>query len=265
MAQLRVAIAGIRGKMGQETARAVLAAPDMTLVAGIDRTRESAPDATPWSASSEIPVYTDCGDGLASANPDVLVDFTHGAAALAHAAIAVLHGVRPVIGTTGLTRSDLEDLNRALREAGLGGLYAPNFAIGAILMMRAAAMAAPYLWDVEIVEYHHAQKRDAPSGTSIRTAEEIARARGTPPNPETGLRAAQGQTKAERVAGIPIHSVRMSGFVAHQEVIFGGDGERLTIRHDSLSRASFMPGVLLGIRKVRAASGLVEGLEHFLF
>ena len=156
--------------------------------------------------------------------------------------------VRPVIGTTGFAEPFLAQLDELLRARELGGLYAPNFAVGALLMMRAAALVAPFLPQVEIIEYHHEQKRDKPSGTARKTAQVIA-----------------AQLPEQTGGDIPIHSVRLPGFVAHQEIIFGGQGERLTIRHDSVSRASFMPGVLLGIRGVMTATGLVDGLEHFLF
>ena len=263
MAQIRVAIAGIRGRMGQETKRAVAAAGDLELVAGLDRPRAG-------SSAQEAgePVYADAGRCFFETRPDVLVDFSVREAAEATVSAAIAAGVRPVIGTTGFSSAALRDFDDALKRAGIGGLYAPNFAVGALLLMRAARMIAGYLEHAEIVEYHHDGKKDAPSGTARKTAELIAAER-----PETG-RAAAGEradaggpdARYHTVAGIPVHSVRLPGLLAHQEVIFGGDGEILTLRHDSLSRAGFMPGVLLGIRRVAAAGpGLVEGLEHFLF
>lgn len=265
MEHIRVAIAGIRGKMGQEAARAVAAAPDLELVAGIDRRR-----ATDAAQSSGAPVYTDAGTCYIEARPDVLIDFTHREAALATVEEAILHGVRPVIGTTGFTAQELRMFATQLDERDLGGLYAPNFAIGALLLMRLAAVAARHLPAVEIVEYHHDGKKDAPSGTARMTAALIAdsvREGASQDAPGAVLHASHTQ-ETERfhvVEGIPVHSVRLPGLIAHQEVLFGGDGELLTIRHDSLGRHCFMPGVLLGVRSVMTVRGLVEGLEHFLF
>lgn len=260
VANLRVAVAGIFGKMGRETAEAILGAGDLTLVAGIDRAGRPNP---PRPASAEIPVFSDLGECAARTAPDVLVDFTRADSARVQVPLAIELGIRPVVGTTGLTRDDLESWRQRLAENGLGGIYAPNFAVGALLMMRAAQLAAPYLPDVEIIEYHHAGKRDAPSGTAVRTAELVAAAR-SGSRPGLSGESREG-ARGTSVAGIPVHSVRMDGFIAHQEVILGGPGERLTIRHDSSSRSGFMPGVLLAVRKVSAVNGLVEGLESLLF
>ena len=244
---LRVAVAGIHGKMGQEVARAVNGAADLLLVGGV--AREQTDDHARISEEAvTVPVYDDLRTCLLTEKPDVLVDFTHAQAAQQHIAVAVELGVRPVIGTTGFAEDFLEQTDELLRARELGGLYAPNFAVGALLMMRAAAMVAPLLPQAEIIEYHHEQKRDRPSGTAKKTAQMIA-----------------SQLPEGVSRDIPIHSVRLPGFVAHQEIIFGGQGERLTIRHDSMSRTSFMPGVLLGIRKVMTVTGLVDGLEHLLF
>jgi len=248
--RLRVAVAGIHGKMGQEVARAVSGADDLLLVGGVMRGRtDHAQDHSQVNDGvAAVPIYDDLRTCLLLQKPDVLVDFTCAEAAEQHIADAVLLGVRPVIGTTGFSAEFLEHLDGLLAAQELGGLYAPNFAVGAILMMRAAAMIAPLLPQAEIIEYHHEQKRDKPSGTAKKTAQIIA------------SRLPEGVSGA-----IPIHSVRLPGFVAHQEIIFGGQGERLTIRHDSVSRTSFMPGVLLGIRRVMTVTGLIDGLEHFLF
>ncbi len=265
MENIRVAIAGIRGKMGREAARAVAAASDMELVAGIDRTR--AKDAP---AVAGTPVYTDAEACCIETRPDVLIDFTHREAALVTVEQTIAHGVRPVIGTTGFAADELRAFAARLDERELGGLYAPNFAIGALLLMRLATVAARYLPAVEIVEYHHDGKRDVPSGTAQKTARLIAQsvrehAAGDMPAASAADAAASGAARFHLVEGIPVHSVRLPGLIAHQEVLFGGEGELLTIRHDSLGRNCFMPGVLLGVRGVLTARGLVEGLEHFLF
>jgi 4-hydroxy-tetrahydrodipicolinate reductase len=169
-----------------------------------------------------------------------------------------------VVGTTGLTRNDLEEVARLAEEAGRGALIAPNFAIGAVLSMHFAKQAARFFESAEVIELHHPQKADAPSGTAARTARLIAEARkGLPPNPDatsTGIEGARGAD----VDGIPVHSVRLAGLVAHQEVLFGTQGETLTIRHDSMDRTSFVPGVLLAVRTIGAHPGLTVGLEPFL-
>lgn len=256
--KIRVAVAGIKGKMGTQVAKTVLSAPDMELVAGIERVAEQ--DFKVESVT--VPVFDSADACFPKIKPHVVVDFTHATAAAPTIETAIAHLVRPVIGTTGLSPDFLREVGQALEERSLGGLYAPNFAIGALLMMRAAELAARYLPYAEIVEYHHDQKRDAPSGTAQKTAERMAKARkdaGVIPVPLANAAA------LHNVLGTPIHSVRLPGFVAHQEVIFGGTGERLTIRHDSMSRESFMPGVLLGVRQVMNVTGLIDGLEHFLF
>ncbi|KUO96847.1 4-hydroxy-tetrahydrodipicolinate reductase [Ferroacidibacillus organovorans] len=237
---IRTAVAGPRGKMGRETVRALMQAEDIELVAVIDRRATL--------HEMQIPVYEDPLQCFTEERVDVLVDFTHADASRAILSRAIEAGVSPVIGTTGFRDDELKAYDYALKNAKLGGLYVPNFAIGAILMMQMAEVASRYFNHVEIIEYHHEQKRDAPSGTAKRTAERIEHA----------------FDARDLHREIPIHSVRMPGFIAHQEVIFGGEGERLTIRHDSMSRESFMQGVLLAVRKVRSLSGLTIGLDHLL-
>lgn len=196
--------------------------------------------------------------------PDVLVDFTVPEAVRRHAETALEMGVRPVVGTTGLTEKDITELARLSEERRVGAVIAPNFALGAVLMMMIAARAAKYFPHVEIIEMHHDRKLDAPSGTSLKTAEMIAQNRaeikqGHPEEKET-LDGARGGLRY----GFRIHSVRLPGLVAHQEVIFGGPGQTLTLRHDSINRESFMPGVKLAIQKVMELDRLVYGLEHLL-
>ncbi|KYP80959.1 4-hydroxy-tetrahydrodipicolinate reductase [Ferroacidibacillus organovorans] len=244
---IRTAVAGPRGKMGRETVRALMQAEDLELVALLDR------KADPQDAM--IPVYDDPLQCFLTERVDVVVDFTHADASRAIIPRAIEAGVSPVIGTTGFRDDELEAYDRALKNAGIGGLYVPNFAIGAILMMQMAEIASRFFDHVEIIEYHHEQKRDAPSGTAKRTAERIEQAL------DQRYRA---RTTRESPRKIPIHSVRLPGFIAHQEVIFGGDGERFTLRHDSMSRESFMQGVLLSVRNVQALTGLTVGLDHLL-
>jgi len=242
----KVGVLGARGRMGSTVVGAVTAAPDLELVAAVD----AGDDREPLLAA------------------DVLVDFTTPDAVLDNLAWAIRAGKHVVVGTTGFDDERLATVRGALADApGVGVLVAANFGLGAVLMMRFAAQAARFFESVEIVELHHPNKVDAPSGTSGQTARAIAAARakaGLPPaGPDattTGLDGARGAS----VDGIPVHSVRLRGLVAHQEVLFGGPGELFTLRHDSLDRESFMPGVLLGVRRIGARPGLTVGLESLL-
>lgn len=244
---IKVGVLGARGKVGAEVCRAVEAAPDTELVATVD-------------AGDPI-------EALVEAGAQVVVDFTHPDVVMDNLRFCIEHGIHAVVGTTGFDDDRLATLRGWLADApGTGVLIAPNFSIGAILMMRFAAAAAPFYESVEVVELHHPTKADAPSGTARRTAELIAAARreaGVGPVPDatsTGLDGARGAV----VDGIHVHGLRVRGLVAHQEVILGGVGETLTIRHDSLDRASFTPGVLAGVRAIADHPGLTVGLEHLL-
>ncbi|MCW2854713.1 MAG: dapB [Marmoricola sp.] len=247
MNELKVGVLGARGKVGREICAAVEAAPDMVLAAALD--------------------LGDSLDDLVSAGVEMIVDFTHPDAVMANLAFCIEHGIHAVVGTTGFDEDRLARLADLLGDAPRSGvLIAPNFSIGAILMMRFSAQAARYFESVEIIELHHPDKADAPSGTAARTATLIAAARrdaGVPVPPDatsTGLDGARGA----EVDDIHVHSLRIRGLVAHQEVVLGGPGETLTIRHDSMDRISFVPGVLLGLRRIGAAPGLTVGLEAFL-
>ena len=244
---LEVGVLGARGKVGAEICRAVEAAPDLALVAAVD-------------ADDDI-------DALVTGGARAVVDFTHPDVVMDNLEFCIDHGIHAVVGTTGFDEPRLDQLRGWLADApGTGVLIAPNFSIGAILMMRFAAAAAPFYDSVEVVELHHPDKADAPSGTARRTAELIAAARqdaGTGPMPDatsTGLDGARGAT----VAGVPVHALRIRGLVAHQEVLLGGPGETLTIRHDSMDRSSFAPGVLTALRAITSHPGLTVGLEAFL-
>jgi 4-hydroxy-tetrahydrodipicolinate reductase len=234
---IRVGVLGAGGRMGTEACRAIEAADDLELIARIGST-------DPLSA-------------LADSRAQVAVDLTRPDTVLDNVRFCVEHDISVVVGTSGLDASALDTIGGLLTERpAVGVLVAPNFAIGAVLMMRFATQAARFFESVEIVELHHPDKVDAPSGTARRTAQLVAAARR-----EAGLVAG---ARGVRVDGIPVHSVRLRGRVASQEVLLGGAGETLTIRHDSIDRASFMPGVLLGIREVRNHPGLTVGLEHLL-
>ena len=269
---ITVAVTGAAGRMGREVVRAVLEAEGLQLVAAVDR-HEAGADAGTLAGcgAADVAIEGDLDAALARSRPDVLVDFTLPDGVLANLRIAVAHGVSPVVGTTGLSAENLAEIDRAAKEKGIGVFVAPNFAIGAVLMMQFAAQAAKYLPDVEIIELHHEKKLDSPSGTALLTAQKIGEARRSAsvspvPPPDGLVEKAPGARGArnEITGDVPIHSVRLPGFVAHQEVIFGGVGQILSIRHDSIDRRSFMPGVILAIRKVRTLTGLVIGLEHLL-
>ncbi|MEW4353969.1 4-hydroxy-tetrahydrodipicolinate reductase [Streptococcus pneumoniae] len=253
---IKVIIAGFKGKMGQAAYKMVTEDADLELVGLLDPFAEEADVAG-------VPVFNRKED-LAQISADVWVDFTTPKVAYKHTRFALEHDFRPVVGTTGFTSKEIEDLKRYSAEKGLGGLIAPNFALGAVLLMQFAAQAAKYFPNVEIIELHHDQKKDAPSGTAVKTAELISQVR---PSQSQGAVDEEESIVGARGAdfdGMRIHSVRLPGLVAHQEVIFGSQGEGLTLRHDSYDRTSFMTGVNLAIKEVVKRDQLVYGLEHLL-
>jgi 4-hydroxy-tetrahydrodipicolinate reductase len=242
---MRVGVLGAKGKVGATIVQAVEAADDLTFTSGVD-------------AGDALSMFTD-------SQTEVVIDFTHPDVVMDNLKFLIDNGIHAVVGTTGFTDERLSQVRAWLEESRTTAvLIAPNFAIGAVLSMHFAKQAARFFESAEVIELHHPQKADAPSGTAARTAHLIAEARkGLPPNPDatsTGLEGARGAD----VDGIPVHSVRLAGLVAHQEVLFGTQGETLTIRHDSLDRTSFVPGVLLAVRTVREHPGLTVGLEPFL-
>jgi 4-hydroxy-tetrahydrodipicolinate reductase len=263
MADIRVLVVGAAGDMGSEVVRALASADDMALVGAVDR-RRVGEDAGAGAGLAPVGVtITDSlSDAIGASSPDVVVDFTLPASVAANVKTALKAGVACVVGTTGLREEDLSEIAALCAERATPAFVAPNFAIGAVLMMQFAAQAAPHFAAAEIIELHHAGKLDAPSGTALRTAKLMRSAAGDRlSNLDSRISSpARGQAQG----AIRIHSVRLPGLVAHQEVILGGLGETLTLRHDSTSRQSFMPGVLLAIRKVRALKGLVVGLEELL-
>lgn len=231
--------------MGRLTCEALSRQPDLQLVGGLARSHAGELLAHALGLAGEAGlIHEDPAALFADAKPEVVVDFTTYPVSRDVAHTAVVHGVSPVVGASGWTEADRDELARVCDAAGIGACIVPNFALGAVLMMRFAEEAARHFPTAEIVELHHDQKRDAPSGTARLTAERIARAAGRDE--------------------VPIHSVRLRGLVAHQEVLFGGTGETLTIRHDSLSRESFLDGILLAVRSVRTTRGLTVGLEPYL-
>ena len=267
MQPIRVLVRGAHGRMGREVVRAVAAQPDLRLVAAIDRVGVG-DDAGRVAGLDPLGIAIrppeDLESVLIAEDPEVAIDFTKGPEALELFRAAVPHNTSPVVGTTGMPADVLEEVRRLCDEHGVGALIAPNFAIGAVLMMKFAQEAARYMGDVEIIELHHERKMDAPSGTAALTAKLIADTRSEERAERPAhLDEAPGSRGTEK-HGVQIHSVRLPGLVAHQEVIFGGVGQILTLRHDSMDWTSFGPGLVLAIRKVRACSGLVDGLECLL-
>jgi 4-hydroxy-tetrahydrodipicolinate reductase len=241
--RIRVAVNGAKGRMGSETVRAVSAAPDLAVVA-----------------------TTDLGDDLAAvirtSGAEVVVDFTTAAAALVNLETILGAGACAVMGTSGFGEAEVATARGICAQQGLAAVIAPNFALGSILLAQCAALVAKHLPHVELIEAHHDRKDDAPSGTSLKVAADIAAARReTPRAPESeSVRGVRGGV----VRGVRVHSLRVPGVLARMECLFGAPGETLTLRHDTLTRESFMPGVLLAVRRVRALSGLTYGLEHLL-
>jgi 4-hydroxy-tetrahydrodipicolinate reductase len=271
-APIPVVVNGATGKMGRETIRAIAASNDMTLVGALARNPEYIGQDVGeiiGCGSLEVPILNDMQGTLALASqekqPAVMVDFPHPDVVYENARAAIAYGVRPVIGTTGLSAEQLNDLADFADKASIGCLVIPNFSIGVVLMQQAAVQASRYFDHVEIIELHHNQKADAPSGTAIQTAQllaEFGKAFNPPTVHETEkLPGARGSQTDD---GIRIHSVRLPGLIAHQEVIFGAPGQLYTLRHDTSDRASYMPGVLLCIRKVLELKSLVYGLEKVL-
>jgi 4-hydroxy-tetrahydrodipicolinate reductase len=251
--------------MGREVVRAVASAGDMCLVGAVDPSFAADTDAGVLAGVQRlnVPVEAGLGPALKSREPDVVVDFTQPASVMDNLRVVLSMGINAVVGTTGMGEANLTELRQLCSTNDARCLVAPNFAIGAVLMMQFARAAAPHMPDCEIIEMHHNKKLDAPSGTAIKSAEMIAAARTAASADATEKVTLEGARGGD-FEGIKVHSVRLPGFVASQEVIFGGQGQTLTIRHDTLDRSSFMPGVLLGIRKIGGCTGLVYGLEALL-
>lgn len=245
--KIKVAILGAKGRMGSESVKAISAADDLELVASLD--------------------LGDSLDLLKSSGTEVVLDFTHPDLVMKNIEYAINNGIHVVVGTTGIDSQRMDVIKSFLaKNPKVGAIIAPNFSLGAVLMMQFAAKAATYFESVEIIELHHPDKADAPSGTATRTAELISEARARAKKSaitdktSSGLAGARGA----KVGDVPIHSIRLRGLVAHQEVLLGDQGETLSIRHDSIDRSGFMPGVLLAIRSVKTRAGLTFGLENLL-
>ncbi len=277
-APIPVVVAGALGRMGAEVIKAVVAAPDCTLVGAIDTTPgHEGEDVGLALGLGELEValsgdfegtLCQASQAVRQAGPGggaVLVDFTHPSVVFEHCRGAFAYGVHPVIGTTGLRPDQLADLAAFAEKASMGGAVVPNFCVGMVLLQQAAAAAARFYDYAELTELHHNRKADAPSGTCLKTAE-LMEELGKPFNPPQveEHESLDGCRGGLRESGLRLHSVRLPGLVAHQEVMFGSPGETYTLRHDTIDRSAYMPGVLLTVRKVRSLGGLVYGLERLL-
>ena len=261
---IKVMVSGACGRMGQEVLQAVIEDSELELVGAVDLAGGADAGELVGLGKNGVIVGTDLEAVIDASSPEVMVDFTRPDVVYANAVKAIKKGVSPVIGTTGLSDEEKAELAELSKANNTPVFIAPNFAIGAVLMMLMARQAAKYMPEVEIIELHHDKKLDAPSGTALQTAAMISEVRKAhvQGNPEETEKVA-GARGAD-VDGMRIHSVRLPGYVAHQEVIFGGLGQTLTIRHDSLNRESFMPGVCLACKKVRNLEGLVIGLDKIM-
>lgn len=258
MMVIKVAVAGPRGRMGREAIDTILKNPEFRLVSVLDTKKDLV------YLGESVSVFTSLKELIEQTEPDVLVDLTVPSSVFDHAMTALEYGVRPVIGTTGFTELQLDEISNKVKEKQIGCIIAPNFSIGAVLMMKFAQTAAKYLPNVEIIEMHHDQKVDAPSGTAMKTAQMIQAVRENVeqghPEEEEIVEGARGAN----IEGLHIHSVRLPGLVAHQQVLLGGEGQLLTLRHDSFNRSSFMSGIVLSINEIMKRNTLIYGLEDII-
>lgn len=261
MNPIRVVIHGAAGKVGQVLINTLYREAPVKLVGAVD-IKVTGPKLI-LGDGAEIPFSSDLEQILNITQPEVMVDFTLAPATMPAARMAIQHKVNLVIGTTGLNIDNIAEISRLAQTAKVGAVVASNFALGAVLMMHFAKLAAMYMDSAEIIELHHNQKLDAPSGTALSTAKAMAAYRGRPFS-EAADYGKNFRSRGEQTEGVPIHSVRLPGLMAHQEVIFGGLGQTLTIRHDTINRECYVPGVLLAIREVVKRQGLVQGLENLL-
>jgi 4-hydroxy-tetrahydrodipicolinate reductase len=258
---IRVAVAGARGRVGREIVRAVDDAPDLALVGGLSRVLGAS---VGRAGGESLALDADASTLIREKRPQVLVDFTLPDAALPIARTALAAGVATIVGTSGLGTVQCAELGALADEAGVAVAVVPNFAVGAVLLMHFARLASRYFDAAEIVELHHDGKADAPSGTALATAEAMARARGEPFTADRTTKHTLEGVRGGSVDGVRVHSVRLPGLVGHQEVLFGGPGQVLTLRHDVTSREAYVPGVLLAVRAILGRRGLIYGLDPLL-
>jgi 4-hydroxy-tetrahydrodipicolinate reductase len=257
---IRVVVHGAAGRMGQEIINGLSREPDIQVVGAVDIKVEK--DSISLPNNSIIPFSSNLEAIITSTNPNVVVDFSLAKATLPAVRTATAKNVNVVVGTTGLSTTDLEEIGKSADAHKVGVVVAPNFALGAVLMMHLAKIAAKYMDYAEIIELHHHLKADAPSGTAQLTAKSMVQSRGKPFSRATG----QGPaiSRGQELDGVSIHSVRLPGFMAHQEVIFGTAGQTLTIRHDTINRECYLPGIIIAVKEVSKHKGLVYGLDTLL-
>ncbi|NGP43730.1 4-hydroxy-tetrahydrodipicolinate reductase [Bacillaceae bacterium SIJ1] len=264
MEQIKIIVAGPRGKMGREALQLIERTAHFSLVAAIDRTHDGETVRDVTNIPLDAMIYTDAEQCLNNVDADVLIDLTIPEAGKRHAKMALEAGVSPVIGTSGFSQHDIAQLTELAEAKETGCIIAPNFALGAVLMMKFAKTAAKYMPDVEIIEKHHDQKLDAPSGTAVKTAEMIRDVREQKHQGHEDEKEILPGARGADVDGMKVHSMRLPGLVAHQQVIFGSNGETLTIQHDSIHRVSFMSGVQLAVETVQSLNTLVYGLDELI-
>lgn len=265
MEKINIVIAGPRGRMGREAVKLVQQVEKYHLSAVIDHKNGGRllSDIEGFSGI-DVPIYSDISKCFMETKASVLIDLTTPEFGMYHTKTALEHGVRPVVGTTGFSKENMKELESICQDKEIGCIIAPNFAIGAVLMMKFAQMAGKYFDDVEIIEMHHDQKLDAPSGTAVKTAEMIANVRKMKKQGHINEKETIPGARGADYEGMRIHSVRLPGLIAHQQVMFGSEGQTLTIRHDSFNRASFMSGVKLAVDTVMNIDTLVYGLENII-
>ena len=261
MKGVKVIVHGALGRVGREVVNTLSRQSGMELVGAVDL--KASQDQLPLPDSSgSVPLSTELEPLLKDTKPDVLVDFSIATATMPAVRLAANNGINLVIGTTGLSADEISEIERLAREHNLGAVVAPNFALGAVLMIHLAKIAAKYFDSAEIIELHHHQKVDAPPGTALSTARAMAEARGRPfSSPESQK---TSPSRGEQLEGIAIHSIRLPGLLAHQEIMLGASGQTLTIRHDAISRECYLPGVILAIKEVVNKKGLTYGLDKLL-
>lgn len=260
---IKVVVVGALGRMGKEVVGAVCGDRQLDMAGAVDRKAVEEYLSLPGGLGL-IPITKELEPMLLRVKPQVIVDFTHPESVMENVRIALRHGVVPVVGTTGLNQQNLREIEALCEANDTGAFVAPNFAVGANLMMHFARIAAKYFPSAEVIELHHEGKADAPSGTAIKTAEGMVSAHGTPFDDGNTTKVLLEGARGGNMSGVHIHSVRLPGLVAHQEVLFGGQGETLSIRHDSISRESFMPGVIMAIKEAPQIKGLVYGLDRLM-
>ncbi|MBT3363062.1 MAG: 4-hydroxy-tetrahydrodipicolinate reductase [Chloroflexi bacterium] len=262
MSEIRVIIHGAAGRMGVEVLRAVCADPGLVAVGAVDVTAGG--DLALPDGSGLIPFSSDVADIINRTKPDVMVDFTTHAVTMPAVLSAIQNGVRPVIGTTGQSAQEMDEIAALCEQTGTGAFMAPNFSLGAVMMMHLSKIAAKYFDYAEIIELHHEKKLDSPSGTAMLTAKDIVESRGKPFLHTDSEKETLDGARGGNYEGVSVHSVRLPGYLAHQEVIFGSLGQTLKIRHDSINRESFMPGVVLAVKEVMKLDSLIIGLDKLL-